>query len=77
MKIVYAKATTQVTTNGAPVMVRHGSHWRDDDPVVLAFPSIFSDDARYGLNTTAGKENDPLVEEATAAPGELRNVRRG
>ncbi len=77
MRIVYAMTTTQVTANGAPTMIHHGSHWRDDDPVVLAFPSIFSEDARYGLNTTANMENEPLVEETTAAPGELRHTRRG
>lgn len=79
MKIVYASGSAVVaTTDGARYRVVKGSHWPADDPVVLAQPSLFSDDSRYGLNYSAepdGYGDD--VEQATNAPGEKRNVRRG
>lgn len=79
MDIVYATTTTMVAVpGGGQVRVAKGTHWPANDPVVVAQPSLFSADARYGLNFTAEPEgyNAP-VEQATAAPGERRNVRRG
>lgn len=78
MDVVYATTTTMVTLDGAQHRVQKGSHWPADDPIVRAQPSIFSTDARYGLVYTrepAGYDAPP-VEQATAAPGELRNTRR-
>jgi len=78
--IVYAKATTSVVTeDGAQQLVRHGSHWFADDPVVQANPSLFSSDPRFGLTwsgQTPAVMAEPPVEQATAEPGERRQTRR-
>jgi hypothetical protein len=78
MEIVYATANAVVATpGGAQRRVVQGSHWPADDPIVKAQPSLFSADARYGLNFTVEPAGfDAPVEQATAAPGERRN-RRG
>jgi hypothetical protein len=47
---VFAKATTTILVDGAPVTVAGGSHWPDDDPAVLARPDLFTADCRYGLS---------------------------
>lgn len=86
-KIVYGTADTQaVAPWGVPVFVRLGSHWDADDPIVKAFPSLFTDDPGVGISTSVppphvvdrviiGPETPP-VEQATAAPGEKRATRR-
>ena len=79
MDIVYATSTTMVAApNGGQVHVMKGTHWPAEDPIVQAQPSLFSTDARYGLNFSSPPEgyDAPVVEQATAAPGERRN-RRG
>ena len=66
--------------DGTSVPVPKGTHWPVSDPVVKQRPQLFTTDARYGLLYTApppgydGQLNE--VEEATANPGERRNVRR-
>jgi len=79
MDIVYATTTTMVVTpGGGQLRVDKGSHWPATDPVVAAHPGLFSTDARYGLNFSTEPEGyGAPVEQATAAPGERRNVRRG
>lgn len=85
MEIVYATATAVVPLpGGGQTHVTRGTHWPANDPVVLAQPSLFSADARYGLNFTArpAEYDQPIertapVEQATAAPGEKRSARRG
>jgi hypothetical protein len=79
VKVVYATATGPVNLpNGGRGNVRHGTHWPADDPVVLANPTMFSDDPRYGLAFSEQPEGyDAPVEQATAAPGEKRQTRRG
>lgn len=76
---VFAKADFPVTDeNGGRAQVWKGSHWPADDPVVQRYPDRFSRDPRYGMQYTrqpAGYD-EPPVEQATAAPGERRNVRR-
>ena len=86
-KIVYGTADTQaVAPWGVPVFVRLGSHWDADDPIVKAFPSLFTDDPGVGISSSVppphvvdrviiGPEAPP-VEQATAAPGEKRTTRR-
>jgi hypothetical protein len=49
-----------VTLEGVPQVVREGDKFADDDPIVRAFPELFVQP----------------VEQATANPGEIRNVRR-
>lgn len=79
--VVFAMGTERVgMPDGHSVQVRKGSHWPANDPVVRARPSLFTPDARYGLQYTApppGYDGDlNEVEEATANPGERRSVRR-
>jgi hypothetical protein len=75
MDVVYAKRTGHVGSG----VVRKGTHWPADDPVVKAHPDMFSSDPRYGLSYSAEPKgwSDPPVEQATAAPGEKRQIRRG
>jgi hypothetical protein len=77
MDVVYATSTTHVTAaNGARIVVRKGQHWPADDPIVRAQPSLFSDDARYGLVYSVEPADYGVpVEQATAAPGERRSRR--
>ena len=61
-------------------MVYGGQHWPAGDPVVAAAPpGLFSPDARYGVSysTPPPELAEPPAEQATAAPGEKRNIRRG
>jgi hypothetical protein len=76
---VYAVDTRVIPLDtGGIITVRYGQHWPADDPFVRSHPELFSMDPRYGMEYTqepAGYK-DPPVEQATAAPGEKRNVRR-
>lgn len=75
MKVVYATASTQTWSAGRPVSIVVGQHWPADDPIVKAFPDLFSDDPRYGLHFTVAPDDAP-AEQATAAPGEKRSTKR-
>ena len=81
MEVVYAKYSGQVETpDGGRWNVQGGQHWPADDPVVKAAPvGLFDPDPRYGVSFSAvpAELSDPPVEQATAGPGEKRNVRRG
>jgi len=84
MHVVYVKVDSAVVTlpDGTPWTVAKGQHYPADDPVVKANPGMFSPDARYGVNWTGPPppelaEPPADVEQATAGPGEKRNVRRG
>ena len=87
MDIVFATATLIVSDpkTGASVPVNHGTHWPADDPIVVAYPSFFTDDPRFGLSSSRplGDDGYPVkptprgtvsapVETTTAAPGEKR-----
>lgn len=74
MEVVYATGTRHVGQG----VVHKGSHWPADDPVVKANPDLFSSDPRYGLQYSVTPEGyDAPVEQATRAPGEKRQSRRG
>lgn len=76
---VFAVADFPATApSGARVIVRKGSHWPVDDPIVQEHPDSFSDDPRWGLQYSREPVgwDDPPVEQATRAPGERRQVRR-
>jgi hypothetical protein len=45
VKVVFASASAVI----GQAMVRMGTHWPADDPLVLANPSFFSEDPKYGL----------------------------
>lgn len=79
MEVVYAATTMRVgLRDGTFGVVHKGSHWPADDPVVLDHPEAFSTDPRFGLHFSRTPDgwDDPLVEQATAAPGEQRTTRR-
>jgi hypothetical protein len=53
LRVVYAVTTAMVgLPEGHQALVRHGTHWPADDPVVVAHPDLFSDDPRHGLYST-------------------------
>jgi hypothetical protein len=76
MKVVFATANTQTFYSGRPISIVIGQHWPVDDPIVKAFPSMFSDDPRYGLQFTEQPAEERTAEQATAAPGEKRSTKR-
>lgn len=64
MQPVRARATFSYTgDHGEPVVVYEGEIFYEDDQVVRRFPGSF-------------EPVRPRVEQASAAPGEFRNVRR-
>jgi hypothetical protein len=78
MQVVYATATATVAmAEGHSVTIHQGSHWPATDPVVRARPDLFSDDARYGMSFSVPPPEvaEAPTEQATAGPGERRNVR--
>ena len=81
INVVYARTSSYVMTpDGGGSMVQAGTHWPANDPIVLAQPSLFSADPRFGLNfsTDPGGMGEPPVEQVTAGPGEKRAaVKRG
>lgn len=75
MNLVYANATCSITDAGGMIytLVR-GEPWDADDPLVKHRPSFFSKtpvQARTSVNRGFVE-----VEQATAAPGEKRNIKR-
>jgi hypothetical protein len=80
MKVVYARTgkTWVVAPDGTRVWVHIGQHWPADDPVVKKYPGLFADDPAVGLtfSVTPRPDAPPPVEQATAAPGERRAIRR-
>lgn len=77
---VFATADFPATApSGGRHYVHKGSHWPADDPIVTAHPESFSPDPRWGLQYSQEPRgwDDPPVEQATRAPGERRQVRRG
>lgn len=74
--IRFATANVNVVVDGVPTFVRVGTVWHVSNPVVVAHPDLFSDDARWAMNGKVDLDED-LVEQATANPGERRAVRRG
>jgi hypothetical protein len=54
MKLVFAVSTTLVDQ----MLIRGGTHWPASDPLVLANPTLFSEDVRYGLQFTVDPESN-------------------
>ncbi len=75
MQIVRAVQTATVAPvdGDLHVNVHEGTFWPADDPVVKAYPSLFTNDLWPGLSFTRAPRP---VEQATAAPGEKRTTRR-
>jgi len=80
MDVVYPVADAALTLQtGATFTIRRGQHWPAEDAIVKEHPGQFSDDPRYGLafSSPPAELSEAPVEQATAAPGERRAVRRG
>lgn len=76
MRYVYAAASCAASTvEGLNLSLTQDEAWDADDPFVKHRPDLFTDEPTYPRRTVAPVE--PTVEQATAAPGERRNVRRG
>lgn len=71
MSVAIALTTANVTHRGQRVHVQAGQAWDATDPLVAEYPSLFTTDTRALRRTT-----EPVVEQATAAPGERRGTRR-
>lgn len=79
MDVVYARDNAVVSLpTGGNAKILKGQHFPATDPFVRSRPELFSSDPRFGLLYTVEPDgyNDPLVEEATANPGERRSARR-
>jgi len=74
VNVVFATVTATVSLpDGSNAVVREGSHWPADDPVVRLQPSLFSTDPHHGISySTPPLEDEAPLETATARPGEKR-----
>jgi hypothetical protein len=74
-RYVFAIDTVAVRTSDSPypTRVHRGEVWHADHPFVVAHPDLFSDTHP----TPHPRGWEPAVEQATAAPGELRTTARG
>jgi hypothetical protein len=66
----YATTTASVGYGDGLIRLYAGDAWWADDPFVRAHPGFFAD-LPPKVHSTTGR-----VEQATAAPGEKRNVKR-
>lgn len=74
-KIVYAKTHAVLAHSGDRVLVAAGEMWDGDDPLVERYPDMFIDGPNV-VRSTRTDRGYVDVEQATAAPGEKRTVRR-
>lgn len=74
INVVYATTDSWITPT---VLTRRGEVWAADDPVVAQHPDAFTDDPdQAGVVRRSGPAPAPVVEQATAAPGERRDLPR-
>jgi len=78
-RVKFASYTASVREAGSkyPTSVQKGTAWHADHPLVLAHPDMFADDPPEVLPRGWKPEKvvEPVVEQATAAPGEKRGAR--
>lgn len=74
-RYVFARDTCAVREPGSkyPTTVHQGSVWHSECPMVVSHPDLFSDEPPVVLP----RGWMPPVEQATAAPGEVRDTGRG
>jgi hypothetical protein len=72
MEVVFSKEAAAVRWDGGTVRLAKGQPWDANDPFVLAYPRLFSTDPALIARTVPYVAP---VEQATANPGEKRNVR--
>ena len=72
--IVYAQSTcSAATADGIPVRMVEGEPWAAEDPFVKTHPGLF---AATPPGPGFPRRTEHPVEQATAAPGERRSVKR-
>lgn len=79
MQIKYAKDTVALRAGGQRYAIHRGEAWAADSPVVLEHPEQFSEEPIVVRGVADNGEVINVaerIEEATARPGEQRNVRR-
>ena len=72
----YSKIEGTLGWSGGTVLMRKGLRFDDDHPLVSERPELFDDtDPGADMKTeNARSPHHPVVERATAAPGEVRNT---
>jgi hypothetical protein len=79
-KVKFALDTVSVREAGSkyPTTVQRGSAWHAEHPVVVSNPGVFGDEPPDVLPRGWKPERaaEPVIEQATAAPGEKRAARR-
>lgn len=71
MALKFVKQSVSTMVDGRRIRLTKDDPWRSDDPVVLAVPDFFVDEPSK-VQTSAPRFASPVVEQATAAPGERR-----
>lgn len=75
-KLVFVKKSVSTFVDGARVRIVEGDVWAADDPVVKARPELFADEPEKVHRSIETAARPRGVEQATAAPGERRAVKR-
>jgi len=75
--IVFAQASLSAGSPVDRVRLKAGEPWWADDPFVLANPDLFGQYPPDLRMVRGARGASVTVEQATAAPGERRGVRRG
>ena len=77
-KYKFALDTVSIREAGSkyPTTVPRGSAWHAEHPLVVANPNVFGDEPPDVLPRGWKPEREPVVEQATAGPGEKRAVGR-
>lgn len=74
MALKFVTQSVSTVINGQRVRLTKDDPWRDDDPVVKGAPQFFGDEPTE-VQSSLGRSSAPSpVEQATAAPGELRTA---
>ena len=77
--VKFALDTVSVRERGSkyPTQVQKGTAWHAEYPLVVDHPELFADTPTDVLPRGWKPEKaEPVVEQASAAPGELRTARR-
>ena len=71
MALKFVKQSASTMIDGRRVRLTKDDPWRSDDPVVKAAPQFFVDEPSK-VQSSLAPASAPVVEQATAAPGEKR-----
>lgn len=71
---VFAQTSAALQFNGSVIQISPRDVWLADDPLVAKYPWAFADTPLGGV--IRHTQSLPVVEQATAAPGETRKTSR-